>query len=343
MKQGYIDLNTTSIVENLPMGIIILNPHGQLEWWNNQAAQLLDLSENQFNIFLGELILEPDFEKYLSKEPKERLEINSPNKPYQRLGLSVMDYKDTHYIVLIEDITRTYQLEKMRQDFVANVSHELRTPLTVIRGYLEMLVDNQTDFPKRWLNTFEQMHLQSLRMDKIVEDLLLLSRLETDATHNRKEKYVNISDLLASIITEARALSGSREHQFTLSADKTLKLLGQENELHSAFSNIIFNAVHYTPESGIINIHWYKDEQGAHLKVADTGIGIAAKHIPRLTERFYRVDKARSRSQGGTGLGLAIVKHVLLRHNARLIITSDIGTGSVFDCVFDLKRVRVDD
>lgn len=225
-------------------------------------------------------------------------------------------------------------LERMREDFVANVSHELRTPLTVIHGYLETLVDQDLDETKHLRKIFLQMQQQTWRMENLVENLLLLSRLESQEEENKIEKPVILSDLLANIFQEAKELSGDLHHDIKLDVEEEMLLMGYEDELYSLFSNIIFNAVKYTPEKGKIRIACYKKNNCVYFQVSDTGIGIAAEHIPRLTERFYRVDPARSRASGGTGLGLAIAKHVLLRHHAKLEIQSELGIGSQFTCIF---------
>ncbi len=229
-------------------------------------------------------------------------------------------------------------LERMRQDFVANVSHELRTPLTVIHGYLEALLDQDLDETKPWKKIFTQMHQQSLRMENLIENLLLLSHLESAEGENKFEKQTPVASLLITICNEAKELSGHLNHQIQLHADDKLCLLGNPEELRSLFSNIIFNAVKYTPANGQITIDWYYQKNQAHFRVTDSGIGIAPEHIPKLTERFYRADPARSRSSGGTGLGLAIAKHVLIRHQALLDIKSQLGKGSVFTCIFPANR-----
>jgi two-component system phosphate regulon sensor histidine kinase PhoR len=229
---------------------------------------------------------------------------------------------------------RLHLLERMRQDFVANVSHELRTPLTVLHGYLETLMEQTKNASKKKI--FEQMQAQTSRMERLVEDLLLLSRLEADTPKEENFKFVDVVSLLQQITKDAEALSANRNHQIFLTADSRVKILGFENELRSVFSNLIFNAVNYTPDQGVIDIRWYHDNQHAIFSVKDSGIGIAPEHLPRITERFYRVDRDRSRSSGGTGLGLAIVKHVLLRHDAQLKIESTPGKGSCFSCVFKL-------
>lgn len=224
--------------------------------------------------------------------------------------------------------------EKIRQDFVANVSHELRTPLTVIRGYLELLVEAQTVDQNFWRSKFQQMFEQSLRMEQLIDDLLLLSKLESNALPSSQKKDLNVSSLLMTIIDEAKELGSDKSHEITHNINPDLNLLGAHDELYSAFSNLIFNAVNYTPNDGKIHIDWNYEYDKPCFKVTDEGIGIDKKHINRLTERFYRVDKARQRAHGGTGLGLAIVKHVLLRHEANLEISSQLGQGSTFKCVF---------
>ncbi len=231
--------------------------------------------------------------------------------------------------------TQLRLLESMRQDFVANVSHELRTPLTVFHGYLEMLLDLTNQPGNEQHQILEQMYQQSLRMSQLIEDLLLLSRLDSYVSKD-KCSSVDVPYLLKTIAEDARVLSREQQHKIELYIDDQLKIQGIERELSSAFSNLIINAINYTPMGGEIKIRWFKQQHQAYLEVIDTGIGIAPEHIPRLTERFYRVDKARSRSTGGTGLGLAIVKHVLLRHKANLKIASELGQGSSFTCIFPL-------
>jgi two-component system phosphate regulon sensor histidine kinase PhoR len=221
----------------------------------------------------------------------------------------------------------------MRSDFVANVSHELRTPITVFKGYLESLLDQHKLCPPGWAPALEQMSAHADRMQTLIEELLLLSRLERE-DHVPNPEPVRLSELLSDILKQARMLSGQRDHLFSLEADPQLCVLGSRNEIYSAVSNIVFNAVHYTPARGIIQIRWYADAGGAHLEVQDNGIGIGEEHLDRLTERFYRVEQSRSRAEGGTGLGLAIVKHVLMRHDATLHVQSAPGEGSTFRCDF---------
>lgn len=240
-----------------------------------------------------------------------------------------------HIVVHIE------HLERMRSDFVANVSHELRTPLTVIRGYLESLLVLKNQDIGSLEKIFAQMYQHCLRMEHLIEDLLLLSHLESDEQKPKTRKKIRVAQLLTSICADAKSLSGQRQHHIRLTADSNLVLDGIESELKSLFSNIIFNAVKYTPSKGHIDVKWCRQRGQAVFRVHDTGIGIAKKHIPRITERFYRIDKARSRESGGTGLGLAIAKHVLIRHQATLEVESQLGKGSTFTCVFPKERTSI--
>ena len=227
-----------------------------------------------------------------------------------------------------------YHLEHVRQDFVANVSHELRTPLTVIHGYLELLLDEK-NVDETHLKIFTQMHQQTIRMQTLIANLLLLSRLESSEAETRSLEMIDVVELFKTILHEATVLSGEAKHTIILNADKTLQLNGHYDELRSLFSNLIFNAIKYTPAKGTITISWYQKNKKKYFSVQDTGIGISKEHIPRLTERFYRVDPARSRESGGTGLGLAIVKHILIRQDGQLHIESELGKGSEFTCVFN--------
>ncbi|MGG5871465.1 phosphate regulon sensor histidine kinase PhoR [Pseudomonas peli] len=320
--------------------VIMLDRDGNLEWWNIAAEKLLGLKTPQDSgQQITNLVRDPRFIEYFENHNyNEPLELPSPVNDRLRLQFHITQYGNREHLMLVRDITRLYQLEQMRKDFVANVSHELRTPLTVISGYLETLLDNVEDVNPRWLRALQQMQQQGGRMQNLLNDLLLLAKLEaTDYPSDNQPVAVDL--LLLSIKNDAQALSGERHHRISLEADPHLKLKGSETELRSAFSNLVFNAVKYTPDEGNIQIRWWGDEQGAHLSVQDSGLGIEAKHLPRLTERFYRVDSSRASNTGGTGLGLAIVKHVLLRHRARLDIVSNLGKGSTFTCHFPTLQV----
>ncbi len=320
--------------------VIMLDNNGNLEWWNRAAETLLGLKTPQDSgQSITNLLRDPRFIDYFERGSYlEPLELPSPLNDRRRLQFHITHYGNREHLMLVRDVTRLYQLEQMRKDFIANVSHELRTPLTVIAGYLETLLDNVEDVNPRWLRALQQMQQQGGRMQNLLNDLLLLAKLEaTDYPSDNQPVAVDL--LLLSIKGDAQALSGERMHRISLEADPHLRLKGSEAELRSAFSNLVFNAVKYTPKEGEIRIRWWGDEQGAHLSVQDNGPGIEARHLPRLTERFYRVDSSRASNTGGTGLGLAIVKHVLLRHRARLEIDSSPGKGSTFTCHFPTQQV----
>jgi len=315
--------------------VIMLDSDGNLEWWNRAAETLLGLKTPQDSGQpVTNLVRHPRFKEYFEQENYlEPLEIPSPINDRLRVQLHITRYGNNEHLMLVRDVTRIHQLEQMRKDFVANVSHELRTPLTVIAGYLETLLDNVEDVNPRWVRALQQMQQQGGRMQTLLNDLLLLAKLEA-TDYPSDNQPVAIDALLQSIKSDAQALSGQRNQRISLEAAPGIRLKGSEAELRSAFSNLVFNAVKYTQDEGQIRIRWWADEQGAHLSVQDSGIGIDAKHLPRLTERFYRVDSSRASNTGGTGLGLAIVKHVLLRHRGRLEISSVPGHGSTFTCHF---------
>ena len=320
--------------------VIMLDRDGNLEWWNIAAEKLLGLKTPQDSgQQITNLVRDPRFIEYFEgNNYQEPLELPSPVSDRLRLQFHITQYGNREHLMLVRDITRIHQLEQMRKDFIANVSHELRTPLTVIAGYLETLLDNVEDVNPRWLRALQQMQQQGGRMQNLLNDLLLLAKREaTDYPSDNQPVAVDL--LLLSIKNDAQALSGERHHRISLEADPHLKLKGSEAELRSAFSNLVFNAVKYTPDEGEIRVRWWSDEQGAHLAVSDTGLGIESRHLPRLTERFYRVDSSRASNTGGTGLGLAIVKHVLLRHRASLDIASSLGKGSTFTCHFPTLQV----
>jgi two-component system phosphate regulon sensor histidine kinase PhoR len=315
--------------------VVMLDSDGNLDWWNIAAETLLGLKTPQDSGQpITNLVRDPRFKEYFDGENyAEPLDLPSPVNDRRRLQFHITQYGNREHLMLVRDVTRLHQLEQMRKDFVANVSHELRTPLTVISGYLETLLDNVDAINPRWLRALQQMQQQGGRMQNLLNDLLLLAKLEA-TDYPSDNAPVTIDLMLLSIKNDAQALSAERHHRITLEADPHLKLKGSEAELRSAFSNLVFNAVKYTPDEGEIHIRWWGDERGAHMEVKDTGLGIEAKHLPRLTERFYRVDSSRASNTGGTGLGLAIVKHVLLRHRGTLDISSTQGKGSTFTCHF---------
>ncbi|RVU84533.1 phosphate regulon sensor histidine kinase PhoR [Leucothrix sargassi] len=324
----------------LPDGIIILDELSRIEWCNSKAEKLLGLRKKQdIGSHVTNLVRDPSFIRfYQEKVLDESLRLDSPLDKKIKLDLRLIQYADK-YLLIIQDFSKLHHMEKVRQDFVANVSHELRTPLSVIVGYIETLDDDDQPELAAYAPIFHQMKQQSDRMTRLVEDLLTLSNLENESSNINHNNEVPVPDMLQGISDDAIILSGSKNHKIDLVMESKSWLLGNTRELHGVFSNLIANAVHYTPENGTITIHWYETDESAIMEVVDTGIGIEEKHIERLTERFYRADKGRSRAEGGTGLGLAIVKHALQRHDATLKISSVIGEGSTFRCIFPLERV----
>ncbi|TVZ42094.1 two-component system phosphate regulon sensor histidine kinase PhoR [Alteromonadaceae bacterium 2753L.S.0a.02] len=318
-------------------GVIIVDKHHNIEWWNRAAELQFDFQPLDIGHKITNYLRAPKFIKfYEAGDYREPLDTYSVKHPGQFLQFFVHPFGDGDRLIISRDVTRLANLERMRQDFVANVSHELRTPLTVVSGYLETLADSN-DLPQRWNKPMEQMRDQAGRMTSLINDLLTLSRLETEDRESG-QKPVRLHPLLEQIVADARALSGERNHEFIIDCDENVQILGQEQELRSAFANLVFNAVNYTPDGKKVSLLVDIDLHELIVKVKDNGEGIEPKHIPRLTERFYRVDAGRSRASGGTGLGLAIVKHILLRHDADLKIRSKVGKGSTFSCHFPVKR-----
>lgn len=340
-KEKEAQLNLMGIIQRaresvsaLDEAIVLVDGQGNLEWWNSAAERLLGFKEaTDYGKPITNLIRDPDFIRFFDKgSAKDALKLPSWIKQNHYLQYEITRFGDNDRLLIAYDITRLHQLEQIRKDFVANVSHELRTPLTVLSGYIETFIDND-EFPARLNRAFSQMQQQTKRMSNLVNDLLLLSRLESDDI-KQEAKPVNMTNLLEQLRQEALAYDPDKQHAIMVHIDSPLQLMGIENDLRSAFSNLITNAIKYTPACGAVTIRWSNDEKYGYFSVQDNGIGIEPQHIPRLTERFYRVDAARSTATGGTGLGLAIVKHVLLQHKAILNISSKSNVGSTFTCVF---------
>lgn len=324
----------------MPDATVVLNEEGHIEWMNKAATPYLGLnSKTDIGQRIDNLIRHPRFiEFFANKNFELPLELPSPVDDGRILLLRIVPYGNNQRLLVVRDISRLKHLEQVRQDFVANVSHELRTPLTVINGYLENIIDSNGECAERWGKVLNQMQTQSRSMTRIVEDLLLLSRLDANESMEVMDT-VAVPNILMSLKEQAEILSGESRHVFSVDIDPSLWLQGSEKLLHSIFANLIFNAVQYTPSEGSIDIRWFQDHSrdSVIFEVEDTGIGIAPQHVARLTERFYRVDPGRSRAAGGTGLGLAIVSHALQRHGARLEIKSEPGQGSCFRAVFPAK------
>ena len=319
---------------------VIIDNHNNLEWWNLSADRLLGLkaSADRGKPVIN-LLRDPRFIRYYRKgNYDDPLQLPSPVLNDVVLQYQITEFGFGDRLLVARDVTQLVRLEHTRQDFVANASHELRTPLTVIRGYLETFLDQE--LPKPLQRAMTQMQAQASRMESLVTDLLLLSRLEA-TQHISDEVPIRIQEMLHTIQQDALTLAQAqdKEHTINLNLDTEFDLLGQPQELHSVFSNLVFNAVRYSPAKSQIDIRWWIDQNGAHVSVKDNGLGIESIHLSRLTERFYRVDEGRSSSTGGTGLGLAIVKHALHRHGANLTIESQLEKGSLFSCHFPLDMV----
>jgi len=322
----------TTITRQLPDGAVLIRPGGEIEMFNDAASKLFGLEAPDRGNNLVALVRVPAF-RALVDGRVALVEMNAPRDPNVHLEVRRIDIDPQRVLILARDVTQLNRLLTMRQDFVANVSHELRTPLTVILGYLETMEDESLS--ERELKTLlERFRGPVRRMESLVEDLLLLTRLESNPRPAREDlSVVRVESLLRAIRDDALALSGGR-HEIVLEATRDLAILGMEGELHSAFSNLVMNAVRYSPDGGRIEIRWHATADGARFEVADHGVGIAPEHLSRITERFYRVDFAGARVRGGTGLGLAITKHVLERHGATLTVESEHGKGSRFGCTF---------
>ena len=321
--------------DSLPDAIVLLDETWRVRWFNHAAQALLGLRPaHDRGVLLADRLHGSELASWLRAGARAPLhDVPAPGRAEDRLDVSLQPFGRRQRLLLARDISPLTRLEQIRRDFVANVSHELRTPLTVIHGYLELL--DPQDVPAL-APVLGEMRAQSKRMGQIVEDLLTLSRLETQ--EHVVDDRVPMAGLLATLRKEAEALSQGR-HQIQLEALAELDLLGSPKDLHSALSNLVSNAVRYTPPGGHITIRWQATPTGATYAVSDTGYGIPASHLARLTERFYRVSSSRSRDSGGTGLGLSIVKHVLNLHQARLTVESVPGQGSTFACHFAPERL----
>ncbi|HET7363118.1 MAG TPA: phosphate regulon sensor histidine kinase PhoR [Burkholderiales bacterium] len=321
----------------MPDGVVLLDAKNAIEWCNDQAAAMLELDPRaDVGRPIANLVREPAFIDYLASHEEEGVRPVRLAVAHGRVAaIQLIPYGESQTLLLARDITQAERVETMRRDFVANVSHELRTPLTVLVGFLETVRELKLD-PQRVRDYIGMMREQASRMHRIIEDLLALSVLES-APPPAAER-VRVAPLLERLSADAAALSGGR-HAISVRGRPHVDLLGAEAEISSAFGNLLSNAVRYTPSGGRVTLAWEDGPEGASFSVEDTGVGIAPEHIPRLTERFYRVDRSRSRETGGTGLGLAIVKHALARHQANLEIASTPGAGSRFTARFPANRI----
>jgi len=326
-------------ISALPDAAVILDRDGRIEWSNPASRHLLGLNWPKGNgSSIARLITDPEFHACLAaQQGHQSVEIAAPTASGLTLAVQLTRFGKKHQRLLVgRDITALRNLDHVRRDFIANVSHELRTPLTVMSGFLETMQDDAAHCPQ-WARSVELMEQQARRMQALVNDLLILSRLEMDSDSERDP--VPVPALLATVIDVARSVSGDNAHRIELHADPALWLLGSTGQLQSVFSNLVVNAVQHSPPGTHIKVQWRRVGDEALFSVVDDGDGIPLQHLPRLTERFYRVDKARSRRKGGTGLGLAIVKHALARHDSQLEISSPEGEGARFECRFPAERI----
>ncbi|WP_332398884.1 phosphate regulon sensor histidine kinase PhoR [Vibrio metschnikovii] len=326
--------------ESLPDAVVVFRAEGNIVWCNRLAQYLLGFRwPDDAGQPISNLIRTPGFINYLQKNDfSEPLTMYSPLNVERSLELRIVPYTEGEHLMVVRDVTQVKQLEGMRRNFFANVSHELRTPMTVLQGYLEMTEDPDLLLGPMWPKAHGVMTEQLNRMSSLVNQLLTLSKIEASPIHELDEE-VDVPAMLEVLEKEALSLSGEQAHQIRFTVDKQLKVLADEDQLRSAISNLVYNAVKYTPAGAEIQVRWQNIEQGALFEVEDRGEGIAAQHLHRLTERFYRVDKARSRDTGGSGLGLAIVKHALSHHDSHLDIRSEVGVGSCFSFVLPKRLV----
>ncbi|MFN3017409.1 phosphate regulon sensor histidine kinase PhoR [Vibrio coralliilyticus] len=326
--------------ESLPDAVVVFRSEGNIVWCNKLAQHLLGFRwPDDSGQPISNLIRTPDFIKYLNKQDfSEPLEMRSPLNVERMLELRIVPYTEGEHLMVVRDVSQLKQLEGMRRNFFANVSHELRTPMTVLQGYLEMTEDPDMVVGPMWTKAHGVMTEQLNRMNSLVNQLLTLSKIEAAPMHEL-EDVVNVPAMLDVLEKEAASLSGDQQHKLNFDIDSSLRVLGDEDQLRSAISNLVYNAVKYTPAGADVRVRWYETAQGACLEVEDGGEGIEPQHLHRLTERFYRVDKARSRDTGGSGLGLAIVKHALTHHDSHLEIQSEVGVGSKFSFVLPPRLV----
>ena len=322
--------------EALPDAAVVLGIHDEIDWANKAARDVFGLKASDKGQRIPNLIRFPEFIQYLKVgDYKECVILPSPVDHHITLQVRIVPYGAGLRLLLAQDVTQLKKMERMRKDFVANVSHELRTPLTVLKGYLETLQDLDDEQSPLLTTSFQQMQGQTERMQHLVDDLLLLTRLETQ---QKKSHCIDVPALLSQICKEGDALENA-ERRIQLTLESTGHIMGDEQELRSAFTNLLGNALKYSPGDSVVKVRWYQTKTAFILAVDDQGEGIEKSDIPKITERFYRVETKRLKKVNGTGLGLAIVKHVLMRHDADLIITSKIGEGSSFCCRFHVARL----
>jgi len=323
----------------MPEGAVLLGAEHQILWFNRRAAAWLGLRRKRdFGMRIENLVRHPDFVQYLSAgSPESGVVVHDPREGGRWLAFNVVRTgAGERQLLILRDVSREQHLQAMRKDFVANASHELRSPLTVISGYLDTLAED-AELDPTWSDPIREMRRQAERMSTIIHDLLELSKLESGDSASDAQA-IDVGGMLALLRKEVMPIEGGAV-QVSLTIDSDDWLIGTEGEIHSIFTNLLTNAIKYTPATGRVDVRWWTDDDGGHVSFRDTGVGIAPEHIPRLTERFYRVDSGRSRDLGGSGLGLAIVKHALQRHGGTLEVQSKEGQGSTFTCNFPPHRI----
>ena len=319
----------------LPDAIVVIGENDEISWFTDSAKKVLGFKKKDKGQRIPNLIRSPAFVEFLSKkDPDTVLSIKSPVNEQLTLQLKIVSYAQNAHLLVAHDVTFLKNIERMRKNFVDNISHELRTPLTVLKGYLETLEDLGDDQSPLLIHSIQQMLNQTLRMQHLVDDLLLLANLETRKSQN---KCVEIKPLLKQICQESSALERLNS-RIELFIETDINLVGDDQELRSAFSNLVVNALKYSAEESIVTVQWYESANYVILDITDQGEGIPEIEVPKITERFYRVDAQRENEKQGTGLGLSIVKHALAKHNAQLKISSTVGKGSCFSCVFPKQR-----
>ena len=334
--------------KHFPYSIVILDKSWKIRWHNKASETLFNKNGTIINHYLKELLDHPILHEYLSAGNFDvPLEIESPINKVSILSLQFVPLstsfsnQENETLLLIKDITSAYHLDQARKDFIANVTHELKTPLTVFSGFLEPMCEDINEFPEHWGHYIELMYQQSLRMNDVINDLLLLSKLEMNKSASSNE-MINMSELLQHCISDTKLLTQVSKQKISFQIQKNLNLKGESNTIKMIINNLMVNATKYTPQRCNITVSWYAESEQSYLVVQDSGEGIAARHLSRLTERFYRVETDRSREKGGTGLGLSIVNHALLRHQGKLKISSEIGRGSIFTCIFPKDRTVIE-
>ncbi len=330
-----------TMTEALADAVILLEPDHSISWINKASQNLLRLKKSDIGDPITNFIRHPVFVNYINDSNfDEPLLLPAIGNIEQRLEVRLSLFGNKEGLMIVRDVTQLHRLEKMRKDFVANVSHELRTPLTVISGYVETLSDSN-DVNSRWQKPLKQMQQQASRMTALINDLTMLSKLETEEI-NKSPAPVMLKPLLSMIVNEVVTVKKFNDRNINIHCEDNVMIMGNDRELHSALSNLILNAVKYSPADKPVTIDAHRNAfKELEIRVIDEGIGIEIHHIARLTERFYRVDSSRSIATGGTGLGLAIVKHILARHDARLLIVSEYKKGSAFTAIFPAARIQL--